>query len=404
MYYSRTLEKILLETSASFPAVLVTGPRQVGKSTLLEHCADGERHVVSLDHPAVRALARTDPELFFQAHPPPILIDEVQYAPELFPFIKILSDRAKKPGLFWMTGSQQFSMMKNVSESLAGRVAILDLLGLSRSELSGRANAGSFLDALRASPRRHANPVTLKELYRTILRGSFPALYERTAMKTGVFYSSYVKTYLERDIRSVLNLTQESAFLRFLTVVAARTAQTVNYSDMSRDLGLAPNTVRSWLSILESSRLIYLLRPYHANFTSRAVKTPKLYFTDTGLCAHLTGWTTPETIESGAMNGALLETFVVMEIVKSFWHRGLEAPVYFYRDKEKREIDMLVEADGLLHPVEVKKTAKPTPFDIRHFALLDAARLKRGIGAVVCLTTERAPLARDVKVMNIGDI
>lgn len=405
MYLTRTLEKILRESSASFPAVLVTGPRQVGKSTLLEHCALESRRAVSLDHPAVRAKAKADPELFFQAYPPPLLIDEIQYAPELFPFIKIQADRAKKSGMFWMTGSQQFSMMKNVSESLAGRVAILDMLGLSQSEIAGVANAGTFLDSLLdKTPRAHGKSVELRGLYQTILRGSFPALYEKPATKTGVFYSSYVKTYIERDIRSLLDISQESTFLKFLSVVAARTGQTVNYSDMSRDLGLSPNTVRSWISLLESSRLVYMLRPYYSNLTSRVVKTPKLYFTDTGLCSYLTGWTSPETLEAGAMNGAMLETYVVMEIVKSFWHRGLEAPIYFYRDKEKNEIDVVIEADGFLHPVEIKKTANPSLKDIRHFKLLDNTKLKRGRGAVICLASERLPLTRDVAVMNVGDI
>ncbi len=405
MYLTRTLEEILRESSATFPAVLVTGPRQVGKSTLLEHCARAGRSVVSLDHPAVRAKAKADPELFFQAHPPPLLIDEIQYAPELFPFIKMLADRTKMPGMFWMTGSQQFSMMKDVSESLAGRVAILDLLGLSQSEIAGEADAGTFLDSLLDdSPRRHGRTVELRGLYRAIFRGSFPALHEKPATKTAVFYSSYVKTYIERDIRSLLDISQESSFLKFLGIVAARTGQTINYSDMSRDLGLSPNTVKAWLSLLESSRLVYMLRPYYSNLTSRVVKTPKMYFTDTGLCSYLTGWTSPETLEAGAMNGAMLETHVVMEIVKSFWHRGLEAPIYFYRDKEKNEIDVVIEANGFLHPVEIKKTANPSLKDIRHFRMLDNSRLKRGRGAVICLASERLPLTRDVSVMNVGDI
>lgn len=406
MYLSRTLETVLMEASSSFPVVLLTGPRQVGKSTILEHCAQEGRRAISLDHPAMRSRAKTDPELFFQAYPPPVLIDEIQYAPELFPYIKILSDKHKRPGMFWLTGSQQFSMMRNISESLAGRVAILDMLGLSQSEIARSPMRGTFTDSLlnRDHTSSSSTLVELRGLYQRILRGSFPALYKNTKTQTSLFYSSYVKTYIERDIRSLLNVTQESDFLKFLSVAAARTGQTINYTDMSRDLGLSPNTVKAWLSLLESSRLVYMLRPYHSNLTKRTVKTPKLYFTDTGLCAHLAGWTNPEALEAGAMSGAILETFVVMEIVKSYWNYGIEAPLYFYRDKEKNEIDIIIETDGMLHPVEIKKTANPSKNDVRHFKLLESPSRKCGQGAVICLASERVPLSRDVKVMNIGDI
>jgi predicted AAA+ superfamily ATPase len=406
MYIPRTLEKTLLEVAETFPVVLLTGPRQVGKTTLFAHAAGEGRRVVTLDHPAARAQARNDPELFLQAYPPPVLIDEIQYAPELFPFIKIHVDHERRPGMFWLTGSQQFAMMRNVSESLAGRVGILDLLGLSQSEIAGEPSRGTFLDSLLAVPGRrpHRRSFELRGLYANLVRGAFPALHERPATRIGLFYSSYVKTYVERDIRDVLNVSQESVFLAFLRVLAARTAQLVNYTDIARDLGLAPNTVKAWMSLLESSRLIYLLHPWHSNRTNRAVKTPKLYFTDTGLCAHLAGWSTPEALESGAMSGAMLETHVVVEIVKSFWNQGIDAPLHFYRDKDKREIDLVVESDGMLHPVEIKKTAAPTLGDVRHFKLLDGLGAKRGPGAVVCLASERVPLAPDIRVMNIADI
>ncbi len=405
MYIKRTIENILPHLSATFPVVMLTGPRQVGKSTMLERCADKSRRMVSLDHPLIRARAQEDPELFLQTYPPPVLIDEIQYAPQLFPFIKIIADKSKKNGLFWLTGSQQFSMMREVSESLAGRVAIVEMLGLSQRELSSSNAAQPLLDFLQngALPAE-APAMQLQDVYSAIFNGFFPALHKKPRPRFDLFYSSYVKTYIERDIRSLLNITHEAAFLRFMTVIAARTGQMLNYNDLARDVDLSPNTIKAWLSLLVSSRLVYLLRPYHSNLASRTVKTPKLYFTDTGLCAYLAGWSSPATLEAGAMSGAILETYAVMEIVKSFWHNGREAPVYYYRDKDRREIDLLMEIDGVLHPIEIKKTANPGKNDVRHFSALSKQGVKSGHGAIISLATERILLSRDVSALNIADI
>ncbi len=312
----RTLEPAVTGAAQQFPVVLLTGARQVGKTTLLRRLSQGERTYVTLDDPLVLNLAKADPALFLQRFPPPVLIDEIQYAPELLPYIKMAADRAGQPGLFWLTGSQQFHLMKGVSESLAGRVAVLHLLGLSRPELIGRGlDAPPFLPTPEEIARRSTqrSKLTLKELYRLIWRGTLPAIALNPAVERDLFYSSYVQTYLQRDVRDLARVGDEMAFLRFLRATAARTGQILNLADLARDADVAPNTAKHWLSILQTAEIVYLLEPYHTNLTQRLVKTPKLYFLDTGLAAHLTEWASPETLEAGAMSGPILETWIVAE-------------------------------------------------------------------------------------------
>ena len=389
MFFERTLAAPLKNATSTFPVVLLTGPRQVGKTTLLEHCATNSRHYVTLDDPMERALAKNDPALFLQTHPAPLLIDEVQYAPELFSHIKIAVDRQRKKGLFWLTGSQQFHLMRGVSESLAGRVAILELQGLSQAERFHRP-AKPFIPGKisRAIPPL----IDLPALYEIILTGAFPGLLATPGMDRRLFHSSYLKTYIERDVRDLLRVSDENSFLKFLRVAAASTAQLLNYSNMARDVDVSVNTIKSWVSILETSGLIYLLQPWHNNLVSRAVKTPKLHFLDTGLCCHLAGWETAAALSNGAMSGAILETYAVSEILKSHWHNGRQPRAWFYRDKEKREIDLILEHEGRLHPVEIKRTASPDKRDIRHFAAIDNAGLPRGRGALLCFYEKILPL------------
>ncbi len=367
----------------------------MGKTTLLMQLAEEGRVYVTLDDPLVLNLARTDPALFMQRFPPPVLIDEVQYAPGLLPYIKMAADRAGKPGVFWLTGSQQFHLMQGVSESLAGRVAVLHLLGLSKAERFGQGSEVTpFLPTPEEIARRstQAYRLTLKELYWLIWRGALPAIALNDALDRDLFYASYTQTYLQRDIRDLARVGDELAFLRFLRAAAARTAQLLNLAELARDADIAPNTAKQWLSILQATETVYLLEPYHTNVTQRLVKAPKLYFLDTGLAAYLTEWASPETLEAGAMSGAILETWVITELLKGYWHSGRRPPFYFYRDKDRREIDLLLIQDGFAYPLEIKKTASPGREDVRHFGALERLGLPAGAGGLICLAEQALPL------------
>jgi len=405
VYTPRTLEGYVKKAARQVPVLLVTGARQVGKTTLLRHASTRRRTYVTLDDPLVLRLAREDPALFMQRFPPPVLIDEIQYAPALLPYIKMTADKTRKPGLFWLTGSQQFHLMKGVSESLAGRVGVVQLLGLSRRELLRQpGESRPFLPRPARIHKLHASGgrLGLKALFELIWRGSFPVIALNKKTDWQLFYGSYVQTYLQRDIRDLARVGDEMAFLRFLRAAAARTAQLLNLSELARDADIAPNTAKHWLSILQASGILYLLEPYHTNLTKRLVKAAKLYFLDTGLCAYLTGWSTPETLEAGAMSGAMLETWVATELLKGYWHNGLAAPFYYYRDKDKKEIDLLIVQNGMVYPLEIKKSAAPSRDDVRHFQALD--RLKRAIGpgGVICLTQDVLPLTAAVHTIPVA--
>ena len=395
MYIRRTLEDFLKKATRQFPVLLITGARQVGKTTILQQLSGKSRTYVSLDDPIVLSLAQEDPALFMQRFPAPVLIDEIQYAPQLLPYIKMAVDKDRKPGMFWLTGSQQFQMMKGVSESLAGRVGIVNLLGLSRQEIL-RHNRPSkpFLPILKdiKSRNKQSGTLKLKELFNIIWRGSYPAITIDKKMDKHLFYSSYVQTYLQRDVRDFANVGDEMVFLRFLRACAARTGQLLNMADLARDTDVSPKTAKNWLSILQTSGIIYLLEPYHSNITKRLIKTPKLYFLDTGLCSYLTEWSSPETLEAGAMSGAILETWIIIEILKSYWHNGKRAPFYYYRDKDKKEIYLLIIQDGTIYPLEIKKTASPKKDAVKHFSVLDKLNIPIGPGGMICLSEHILPL------------
>lgn len=405
--YTRTLSSTLHAISESFPVLMLTGPRQVGKTTLLGVCAQGNRAYVTLDDLDARNLAQSDPALFLQTWKPPLIIDEIQYAPQLFSAIKIIVDREKRNGLFWLTGSQKFHLTRGITESLAGRVAIVDLLGLSQAELSGRAESSRpFAPTPEwiAQARQSATGGTgqLMDVYPRIWLGSYPRLNEQGPAARNLFYRSYIQTYIQRDVQDILKISDQMAFNRFLGAVAARTGQLLNYASLARDVGIDNKTAKSWLSILETSGLVYLLQPYHRNLTKRLVKTPKLYFLDTGLAAYLTKWPDAASLEAGSMSGALLETWLVAEILKSYWHNGLEANLYFYRDTDQREVDLIIETGDVLHPVEFKKTASPSVSTSRQFAVLEKLGKTVGHGAVLCFVERDIPLSGSVTAVPVG--
>lgn len=404
--YARTLSRSIQIVSESFPVLLVTGPRQVGKTTLLEMCSQQGRGYVSLDDLDARSLAQRDAALFLQSWPAPLTIDEIQYAPQLFSAIKLAVDRDKRNGLFWLTGSQKFHLMRGITETLAGRVAIVDLLGLSQAELTGRADASRpFLPTQEwiADARRQVNkPRRLNETFRQIWLGSFPRLNDQGPKARDLFYRSYIQTYIQRDVQDVLKISDQLAFNRFLVAVAARTGQLLNYASLARDVDIDNKTAKSWLSILETSGLVFLLQPWHNNLTKRLVKAPKLYFLDTGLAAYLTKWPDPASLEAGSMSGAILETWLVGEILKSYWHNGKEANLFYYRDTDQKEIDLLIEAGDLLYPVEFKKTASPSQNVSRQMSVIGRLGRRIGPGAVVCFVERDIPLSQDVTAIPIG--
>jgi uncharacterized protein len=406
MILPRTLEASVQKANNQFPVLLITGARQVGKTTLLRRASGSERTYVTLDDPRLLALAKNDPILFLQRFRPPLLIDEIQYAPELLPIIKMQVDEERTNGMFWLAGSQQFHLMKGVSESLAGRVAVLNLMGLSRREMIGRADDGPFLpDPDEVNVRLLATPpLDLSGLYSQIWRGSFPAIALNADMDRDLFFSSYLQTYLQRDVRDLAKVGDEMAFLRFLRATAARSGQLVNFADLARDADVAPNTAKSWLSILQTSGIVWLLPPWHTNLTKRLVKTPKLYLLDTGLAAYLTEWSSPQTLEAGAMSGSILETWVVTELLKSYLHNGLVPPFYYFRDKDKREIDLLIIRDNIVHPLECKKSASPGRDDTRNFATLANLGISIGSGGVICLSQQAVPLTRTAWSIPVGAV
>ena len=405
--YKRTLSNTIHTISESFPVLMLTGPRQVGKTTLLEMCAAGKRAYVTLDDLDARRLAQSDPALFLQTWQAPLIIDEVQYAPQLFSAIKMRVDREKRNGLFWLTGSQKFHLMRGITESLAGRVAIVDLLGLSNAEFEGRADSSRpFVPTPEwiAHARQAATPATdgLMEIYTRIWLGAFPRLNEQGPAARNLFYRSYIQTYIQRDVQDMLRVTDQTTFNRFLGAVAARTGQLLNYASLARDVEIDNKTVKSWMSILEASGLVYLLQPYHRNLTKRLVKTPKLYFLDTGLAAYLTKWPDAASLQAGSMSGALLETWLFAEILKSYWHNGLEANVFFYRDIDQREVDLVIEIGDTLYPVEFKKTASPSTGAARQFAVLEKLGKTVGPGAVLCFVERDIPLSSRVTAVPVG--
>lgn len=398
MYYQRALSSVIEKATKSFKVVLITGPRQVGKSTLFEKMLEPNRTKVSLDDADVLTLAKQDPNLFFQTYQPPLLIDEVQKAPELLLQIKKIVDNSEEKGLFWLTGSQKFTLMKNVSESLAGRVAVLDLQGLSQSEKNHDPMRGAFIPDI---PLQTKRPIwSAKETFEAIHKGSYPQLFDGVT-DWELYYKSYVDTYLMRDVKDIIQLENELNFTRFLKILATRTAQPLNYADLARDVDITPNTVKSWVSILQTLGIIYLLQPYFENnIGKRLVKSPKLYFMDTGLCAYLCSIKTGDALMSSPLSGEFVETYAVSEIVKSYIHHGKTPNIYYCRTTSQEEIDVVIEENNKVYPIEIKKTATPTMSMAKNFKLIDES--KKGVGCILCLSEKFIPINKELYIIPIS--
>ena len=404
-YIKRHAETTVNTLSKMFGAVLVAGPRQVGKTTMLQRITAGMSYA-TLDDPIIRVAAQEQSGTFFKDNPPPVFVDEIQKAPELFPQIKMYIDREHKKGQFFMCGSQQFHMMKGVGESLSGRLGLLTLLGFSLRERYGITDDTPFIptEEYFAQRRKQLVNIPYASVWEMIHRGSMPELCENPDFDWRMFYGAYVQTYIERDVRALSEIGDTVKFTRFMTAAAASTGQLVNIASMARDIGISQPTAERWLSILVASNIVYLLKPYSNNITKRAIKTPKLYFLDTGLAAYLTRWNTPEVLKSGAMAGAFFESFVISEIIKSYYNRGIvEPPLYFYRDKDMNEIDLVIVEDGTLYPLEMKKHADPQKKDMDAFDIIDnIPGVKRGPGGVICLYDNLVTLKGSDRVIPIS--
>lgn len=404
-YIKRSIENELEKISESFPVIMITGSRQVGKTTLLNNMREQKNiNYVSLDDLNIRALAIEDPQLFLEKYKSPIIIDEFQYAPDLLSYIKIIVDKKRQEhlkneeiqsnGLYYLTSSQIFHTMNNVSESLAGRVGLLELYPLSNREIEEKED-GLFLPSLETlETREKTNKIEIENLYEKILKGNYPELYSNEKIDKRMFFSTYIKTYIERDIRELINVKDETKFLKFIESIAVRTGQELNINDITNSIEINNHTAQNWLSILVNTGLVYLLQPYSNNNVSRIVKRPKIYFMDTGLACFLAGYMDSITLEKSAFNGAILETYVITEIIKSFVNHGLDSRkyLYYFRDNNGKEIDLLINYNNTVYPLEIKKSYNPGKGAIKNFDVIEKFGLEIGDGGVICLAKEVFPL------------
>lgn len=398
-YIKRAIEDVVKDSAMNFKAVLVTGARQTGKSTLLKHLYP-EIKEISFDDPFVEEQAKNNPDMFMMLNKPPLFLDEIQYVPSLFRYIKLSCDKSDDKGLFYLSGSQPFKLMDMVSDSLAGRIAIIEMTPLSLREIMNDECKSPFLPTLDYIQERNNTVKKPDSIWEIIHKGGYPALQD-SKMDWNMYFSSYIKTYLERDVRELAAVQDLDAFRRFMVACAARTGQMLNYANIAEEVGKDANTIRNWVSILEASGIVYILEPFANSALKRVIKTPKMYFRDTGLAAYLTRWLTPETLANGAMSGEIFETFVISEILKSYSNRGLDYRYFvsYYRGKDKirkkkngdivqeeAEIDFIIEENGILYPIEIKLNSNVTADMTSAFRVLDnLPEKKRGMGAVVCM-------------------
>lgn len=402
-YIKRDIEEKITALSKEYACILITGPRQVGKTTVLKRLMNADREYVTLDDLEERGLAKRDPAMFLQMHRTPIMIDEVQYAPELFSYIKMEIDKGAEPGTYWLTGSQAFKLMELAQESLAGRVAILHMPSLSQHEIHGKGKAAPFtleLSALKDRENTNA-PADLTQIYERIWKGSMPGLVSGKFTDRDVFYSSYLQTYIDRDVKEQVQLSDPLLFRDFVRAAACRAGQMLNVHDIALDVGVSDDTAKRWLQVLEKSDVIFFLRPYSNNLLKRTVKAPKMYFFDTGLVAYLTRYSSPEILASGAINGAILENYVVSEMLKSYHNNAKECLLWYYRDSNCNEIDMVIESDGYLHPLEIKRSVNPGTELISAFSHLDKASVPRGNGAILCMRPKLSAIDRENYIVPI---
>lgn len=393
----RDMENKFNELSKTRKVVLITGARQVGKSTFIKNIKEKDREYVTLDDMSLRTLAKNDPKLFLMNYPGKVVIDEIQYAPELFSYIKMEVDKTDEKGRFWLTGSQKFALMKDVSETLAGRVSILEMSSLSYSEKK-KYKSKEF------NPNNIVNDkkVDINDIFDNIFKGGMPELIAN-GIDRNQYFEYYVQTYLERDVRQLTQVGDLNRFRKFMVAVAARTGEVLNYNSLAEDADIDSTTAKRWLSILEASDIIYLLQPYSNNMLSRAIKSPKIIFMDTGLCAYLCGWSSKETLENASTSGQFLETFVISELIKNMRNNinKLNYKIFFYRDRDQKEIDLILEMDNTLYPFEIKKTGNPNVSMINNFKILENKNINIGNGGLLCFYPDIIPLDEKNKAFPI---
>ncbi len=398
-YIKRDAEEVIKKQEKIFRTILVTGARQVGKTTMLKNLKSNINYI-TLDDMLLNQAANEDPNLFIKSHTTPIIIDEIQYAPDLLRYIKIEIDNSEQKAMFYLAGSQQFHLMKNVSESLAGRIGILNLLGLSLREIKEIDFHKEFIPTQTYLKERekYNTKISYNEIWDIIHKGTMPALYQEES-DFEMHYTTYVNTYIERDVRNLTQVGHTLTFLKFMTALASRIGQLLNLNSVASEVGITVPTAQRWLSILISSNIVYLLEPYYNNIVKRAVKTPKIYFLDTGLVSYLTRWKNKDVLESGNMAGNFFENFVIVEIIKSYYNNGeLRPPLYFYRDKEKKEIDLIIEQNGKLYPIEIKKSANPSKEILSNFKVLEKVGTV-GEGGIICMYDKIIDLDEKNKVI-----
>ena len=402
-YIKRGLEAVLRKAAQEFPAVVLTGPRQSGKTTLLKHLLGDSYRYVSLEPPDIRAAAETDPRGFLEMYSAPVIFDEIQYAPSLLPYIKEHIDAHRDTsGQYLLTGSQNILMTEHITESLAGRAAMLKLLPLSFREILGFSGAPLPWEE---SGELNRPKISLQQMWKQFLRGGYPELAAHPKRDTSLWHSSYIQTYLERDVRTLRQVGDLTTFQNFLRALAARNGQILNLTDVARDLGVAVNTAKSWISVLEATFQILILRPYFGNIGKRLVKSPKIYFTDIGTLCYLAGLKDPEHAAKGPMGGAIFETAVLMEIVKTIINRGEDPHVYFWRTATGVEVDVILETAGKLIPIEVKLSGTPRPA-MAHGIKVFQQDFKSKVlsGFVITPGNTRLPIEKDVIALPFSEL
>ena len=402
-YIHRTIENKLDEMYGNFPAILITGSRQSGKSTVLQYIASTKKiniNEVSLDDLNERTLALEDPETFLRSHGTPLIIDEFQYAPNLLSYIKIKIDEARKNEMFgngnevgtlyYLTGSQIFETMENITESLAGRVGIIDLYPLSTREIYNSLEEIFIPDINILKNKQPLKYEYIDNIFDRIFRGSYPELYKNEKINIETFFSSYLRTYIERDIRKIINIQDEPKFLKFISSLAARTGQEFNSTDIAKDVGVDPATITKWTGVLSNTYIIFLLQPHMNNNVGRIIKRPKIYFMDTGLACYLTGYVSSETLKRSAYSGQIFETYIISEIVKSYTNnqRDPKKHLYYYRDNNGKEIDLLVIHENNIYPIEIKEGANPGKDAIKNFNIIKKFEMNSPNGIVLCLSKD----------------